>query len=339
MTNNTNFTYSILIFKFLSNKMKKNDKHDESKENDTLKETLDSDNSEINIEDNKGDEVATFELDLNSLKPFIWPAVVILSVIIFSVSFYISLTNIKVSLTTNGAVGTTEATKKDDVKAEKPSDPSSEIVSVSIDDDPFLGNKGSAKVAIVEFTDFECPFCKRHVQQTKPQIISDFVNTGKVIYVQRDFVLSFHEPAGTQGANAAQCVYDLSKQDSSKYFEYVNWYFETTATNGAGVGAVLDNNNPKGGVISVGDADTILANKASELGINKSDFEKCQSERRFANEIKSDQEDGYAVGINGTPGFVIGIFDGDKMVKGVLVSGAQPYTVFKKVIEEQLSKI
>lgn len=97
-------------------------------------------------------------------------------------------------------------------------------VKSSLDDDAILGNKDSVSVAIVEFTDFQCPFCQRHHQQTYPSIVSNLVNTGKAVYVIRDFPLSFHEPMATDKAIAAECAKKLG--GDSKYFEYVDKLFE-----------------------------------------------------------------------------------------------------------------
>lgn len=88
--------------------------------------------------------------------------------------------------------------------------------STSIDDDAVKGDKGKAQYAIVEFSDFECPFCQRHYQQTYPSIMSNYVDNGKSIYVFRDFPLSFH-PKARPAAVAANCVRD--QKDDKGYFE------------------------------------------------------------------------------------------------------------------------
>ncbi len=96
----------------------------------------------------------------------------------------------------------------------------------TIDDDAMLGNKDSVNVAIVEFTDFQCPFCQRHHNEVYPTIVNDIVNAGKAIYVIRDFPLSFHEPVATNKAIAAECAGKIG--GDSKYFEYVDKLFELT---------------------------------------------------------------------------------------------------------------
>ena len=73
------------------------------------------------------------------------------------------------------------------------------------DDDPFMGNE-DAPVTIVEFSDYVCPFCRRHVQQTVPSLKENYIDTGKVKYVFRDLPLSFHDPMATKLAMIGECV-------------------------------------------------------------------------------------------------------------------------------------
>ena len=84
---------------------------------------------------------------------------------------------------------------------------------VDEDDDPFLGDK-NAPVTIVSFEDFQCPFCKRAFDQTFPQLKKDYIDTGKVKYVYRDFPLSFH-PQANAAAEAAECA-----DDQGKFWDY-----------------------------------------------------------------------------------------------------------------------
>lgn len=104
---------------------------------------------------------------------------------------------------------------------------------VSIDGDPILGNKDKAKVAIVEFSDFECPFCQRFHNDTFDQLIENYVDKGDVIYVYRDFPLSFHEPKASEAASAANCVQKVAGDE--KFFEFSKLYYERTKSNGEGL--------------------------------------------------------------------------------------------------------
>ena len=85
-----------------------------------------------------------------------------------------------------------------------------------VDDDPVLGDK-NAPVTMIEFSDYECPFCKRHFDQTLPQLVEKYVDTGKVKIVFRDFPLSFHDPMATKEAVAANCA---REQGGDKKFQF-----------------------------------------------------------------------------------------------------------------------
>ena len=93
----------------------------------------------------------------------------------------------------------------------QPSAPAPTVANVqaSADDDAFLGDE-DAPVTIIEFTDFQCPFCGRHHDQTFPQIKSQYIDTGKGKYVYRDFPLSFH-PQAQSAAEAYECANEQGK--------------------------------------------------------------------------------------------------------------------------------
>jgi len=173
----------------------------------------------------------------------------------------------------------------------------------SVDDDPFLGEE-NAPVTIVEFTDYQCPFCGRHFSQTFGQIKSSYIDTGKVKYVIRDFPLSFH-PFAQKAAEATECA---EEQDS--FWEMHDKLFANQNT--------LDVASLKG--------------YAAELGLDQDAFDTCLDGGEFAAEVQKDMADGSAAGISGTPGFWVIGADG----KGELVSGAQPFASFQAAIERHL---
>lgn len=120
----------------------------------------------------------------------------------------------------------------DDQLSGKDSSESGEIVEVSLDDDPILGNK-SASLTMVEFSDYECPFCKRYFDQTLPEIKKQYVDTGKLKIVYRDLPLSFHDPAATIEALAANCAREQGGDEI--YFKMHDEIFKNTKSNGLGV--------------------------------------------------------------------------------------------------------
>lgn len=102
----------------------------------------------------------------------------------------------------------------------------------TLEDDAVKGDAG-ASVAVVEFSDLECPFCQRHHNETYPTIVSDYIDNGKAMYIFRDFPLSFHEPAATDAALAAQCANKLGGADA--YYKFLDLYFTNSKSNGEGL--------------------------------------------------------------------------------------------------------
>lgn len=191
---------------------------------------------------------------------------------------------------------------KGGAQAPSPSAPSvpSGPVDVSLDDDPVLGDK-NAKVTIVEFSDYECPFCGRYFTQTYPQLKKDYVDTGKVKIVFRDYPLPFHQNA-QKAAEAAECA-----DDQGKFWEMHNKLFS---------------NQQKLDVAS-------LKKYAGELALDQAKFDDCLDSGKYASEVEKDMQDGSSYGVSGTPSF---------FVNGQLLVGAQPYSEFKKLIDAELAK-
>lgn len=173
-------------------------------------------------------------------------------------------------------------------------------LTISIDDDPIKGDK-NAPVTIVEFGDFQCPFCGRFYQQTLPLIEENYIKTGKARLVYRDFPLSFH-PMAHKAAEAAGCAY---KQ--GKFWEYHDKLFENQRD------------------LSIENFKTW----AKELGLNTEEFNNCLDQGLMASEVDNDFNQGVSYGVSGTPTFFI---------NGVKVVGAQPFSVFKQVIDQALQE-
>lgn len=176
------------------------------------------------------------------------------------------------------------------------------------DDDAVLGDP-NAPVTMIEFSDYECPFCKRHFTQTFPLLKEKYIDTGKVKLIYRDFPLPFHDPLATTQAMAAECVREQS--DDETYFAYHDLIFEATNSNGQGM-----------------EAET-LYELAEQVGADRNEFTQCLEDEKYKDEVAKDIADGQSAGVTGTPGFLI---------NGQLVSGAQPFSVFEQIIEEELNK-
>jgi len=176
-----------------------------------------------------------------------------------------------------------------------------EMINVTIDDDTIKGSE-SAPVTIIEFSDYECPFCARFYSETLSQIEKEYIETGKVRFVYRDFPLSGHRYA-QKSAEAAECA---GEQD--KYWEYHNLLFE---------------NQKEWSQKGISQ----LKEYAGQLGLNRDRFDKCLDRGEMEDEVKKDFNDGVSAGVQGTPAFFI---------NGKIISGAQPFSAFKKIIEEEL---
>lgn len=186
----------------------------------------------------------------------------------------------------------------------------------TIDDDPILGDKTKAKVAIVEFSDFECPFCKRFHAETYDQIVKDYVTTGKAILVARDFPLSFHDPKATEEAAFAECV-GAEKGDAA-YFAFSKELYTNTVANGKGL--------PEGKLNEI----------IRKVGANPTTVTACSTGEAVKAEIQKDLADGQKAGISGTPSFVIGTLAADGTVTGERIVGALPYNGFQEVLDKYL---
>lgn len=104
---------------------------------------------------------------------------------------------------------------------------------ISFDDDPIKGNK-DAKVGMIEFSDYECPFCKRHFTQTYPQVAKEYIDTGILKFSFRDYIaVPGHNPVATQAAVAANCAREQGGDEA--YFKFHDAYFTRTNANGKGL--------------------------------------------------------------------------------------------------------
>ena len=180
---------------------------------------------------------------------------------------------------------------------QQPSAPSGPV-NVTIGDSPIEG-KADAPVTIVEFSDYECPFCERFYSDTLQQLRKNYIETGKAKIVFKDFPLSFH-PNAHKAAEAARCVRD--QKGDSGYFKMHDLLFENQAT--------LSVENYK--------------KWARTLGVNGETFDTCLDSGKHASAIDAEEAYGQSLGVSGTPTF---------FVNGMSLEGAQPYSAFEQAIE------
>ena len=230
----------------------------------------------------------------------------------------ILITGMMISLSILYTGGNTKVTESDDSKdkEELVEKPDTNINMDLAEDDPYLGSKSKAQIAIVEFSDYECPFCKKFHTETKDQLISEYVDTNKAIIVWKDLPLPFHEPLATQQAIATQCVNKLAGKEN--YFKYGNLIFETTESN-----------------IGMEESELLELSKQID-GLNQDDFNNCYGNKDTLQKVKDNMKVASEVGVDGTPGFIIGKLENGKIVDGKRVSGALPFETFKSTIDSFL---
>ena len=171
------------------------------------------------------------------------------------------------------------------------------------DDDPSLGDE-NAPLTLIEFSDFQCPFCKKFHDKILPEIRRDFIDTGLVRLVYRDFPLMEYptHSMAERAAEAAECAHE-----QGKFWEYHDKIFEKPRQI----------------------TDSILKIYVNELDLDAYEFELCTTSRKYRGEVQKDFDDGKNF-ISGTPTIFI---------NDLSISGSHPYETYKQVIESELSKI
>lgn len=172
---------------------------------------------------------------------------------------------------------------------------------VSLDDDPVKGSP-DAPVTIVEFSEFQCPYCGYYVRETFPKIDEAYIKTGKVKYVFRDFPLTSIHPYAQKAAEAGGCA-----AQQGKFWEYHDLLFAHQDA--------LDVSS--------------LKQYAADLSLDTAQFDACLDSGAMADEVAGDFADGQTYGVSGTPAF---------FVNGIRLNGAQPFEAFQELIEEELAK-
>lgn len=181
-------------------------------------------------------------------------------------------------------------------------------VLVQFDNDYIKGDP-NAPVTILEFSDYQCPFCRRFHTEVLPKIEEEYISTGKVRYVFRDYPLSFHKKA-IPAAVAANCA-----GEQGKYWEMNDFLFT----------------NPN-------KLDTeILIESSPELGLDKSKFEACVNDDSKREEVDKDFQDGRRYGVRGTPSLFIGKTGNGKEMNATYIRGLRQFDALKPIIEKNLS--
>ncbi len=177
-------------------------------------------------------------------------------------------------------------------------------------DNEFKGDN-DAPLTLVEFSDYQCPFCSRHVRETYPQLEKEYIETGKLRHVFLDLPLESIHKLAFKAAEAANCA-----GEQGKYWEMHDRLFE----------------NQK--------ALEPWAGHAEAVGLNVAEFDACLASGKQAEEVRRDMAEARKAGISGTPGFFLAYTDPkSKTVKSVSsLKGAQPFAAFKAEIDRLLAE-
>jgi protein-disulfide isomerase len=185
--------------------------------------------------------------------------------------------------------------------------PQDDKVSMTFPAGGFSVGKENAPLVLVEYTDYQCPFCQRYHNDSFAQIKANFIDTGKIRYISRDFPLPFHENA-RRSATAARCA-----GEQGKFWELR----DTLIINASQLQADK------------------LPGYAQSVSMDVPKFQACVDSDKYRAAIDKDIAEGTAAGVNGTPSFVLGRIENGKL-QGVRMVGAMPYAQFEAKIQEML---
>ena len=182
---------------------------------------------------------------------------------------------------------------------------------ISKDNDPILGDP-DAPISIIEFSDYQCQFCARFYSDTMPLLYSQYIETGKVNLISRDFpIVKIHSNA-MPTALASECA-----NEQGKFWEYHGKLFETQNT--------WKQNKPDEIILT-------LKQFAKDLNLNQKQFDSCLDSSKYAEEIRQDMADGEKYFVSGTPTF----FVGNDEIGYSSIFGAQSFSDFRIMIDEKL---
>lgn len=174
----------------------------------------------------------------------------------------------------------------------------------------YVLGKSDAPLTMVEFTDYQCPFCGRFETSTFPEIKKNYIDTGKLRLILRDLPLADMHPFALKAAQSVRCA-----GDQGRFWEMKDVVFKNQSR--------LDVDS--------------LAGYAKDLSLNSATFKSCMADGKHLKEIGEEVRYAQSLGITGTPTFILGKTAGDS-VEGRVIVGAQPLESFSAAIDEMLGK-
>jgi protein-disulfide isomerase len=223
----------------------------------------------------------------------------ILMVLLLVASFLLGALTTKLSYTQQGNVPSASSAPTNQQAQAQPG----KKVNVDLGHLPLQGSK-DAKVSVVEFADFQCPFCEKWFKDVKPSILSDYVNKGLVKFTFRHYAFLGQE--STWASEAAECA-----NEQGRFWDYHDYLYNHQGQENSGAFSKAN-----------------LEKFASDLGLNTQQFNSCLDSDKYAKAVSDDTTAGQNAGVTGTPSI---------FVNGQLIVGAQPYSAFKTVIDQALS--
>lgn len=183
-------------------------------------------------------------------------------------------------------------------------------VSMKVDPGWQVLGRDDAPVTIVEFGDYQCPYCRKYHGTTYTDLKKNYIDTGKVRYIVRDFPLQFHANAGP-AALAVRCA---AEQGQIQFLALRDLMLENSADLGA----------------------ESIKKYGNQINLDMTKFRNCIDTKKYSPAVQKDIADANALGINATPSFVIGKTAKDQ-IDGVRIAGALPYSGFESAIQAQMS--
>ncbi|MBI5944492.1 MAG: thioredoxin domain-containing protein [Chloroflexi bacterium] len=183
-----------------------------------------------------------------------------------------------------------------------------------------MGNP-EAPVKIVEYSDFQCPFCENFFNETEPKLVENYISTGKVYFTYRstgNWVSANIGGGLTESEDAAKAAYCAG--DQNMYWEMHDMIFANVL--GEDVGSFTDRR---------------LAAIAEKTGLDMNQYNDCYSSDKFADQAFQDGKDALLAGVQGTPSFVLTYTDANGNEVTELIEGAQPFSVFQEKIDAALA--
>ncbi|OIP76765.1 MAG: hypothetical protein AUK16_03120 [Parcubacteria group bacterium CG2_30_44_11] len=234
------------------------------------------------------------------------------SAFVIPASILIGFAMIAAAIYFSGGLGGTKVTEVNNVPTGAPTATTDKPIRAVDSSDHIRGNP-NAQIVFVEYSDFECPFCKRFHEGTMTKLMDEYGSTGKIAWVYRHFPLEQLHPNAPKIANASECVSELAGNDG--FWKFTDLIFSERETN-----AQTDV--------------TKLSNYAVQAGATEAAFTTCMDEQRYQDIVTNDFTDGANAGVKGTPHTFV-LFGGQQGV----INGAQSYETVKQLTENLLSQL